>query len=244
MNTLKRLVLANIVMISAAWATTFQPVPLDKMLAPADAILLGDFLTSKTVELEDGSLATEARFKIEKELGLDAEDFGLSEIKVFYPGGKLGTRTTQVEGVPSFVPGEKNVVLLSLQEDGRLWVQGLAMGTFKVVRLGRKTMLINSVFPAHPEISRQEMGKFLRKVSDIKGKSLKEIHSDKYVLESQKDRSRQVASVAKGNSRSIASAADGIENKTEPNVMNSFWLIMIFGFLGALTTWWGRQKMR
>lgn len=243
METLKRLVIANLLLISACWATTFQPLPVEKLIAPADAILLGDFLVSKTVELEDGSLATEARFKIEKELGLDAEDFGLSEIKVFYPGGKRGDRVVQVEGAPSFVPGEKNVIFLTQQPDGRLWVQGLAMGTFKVVRLGETTMLINSVFPAHPEISRQEIGKFLRKVSDIKGKSLKEIHSDKYVLESQKER-RQIASQAKGNSRSIASVGNGTENRTEPNVMNSFWLLMILGFLGALATWWGRQKMR
>lgn len=244
MSIIKQLVLANILLISAAWATTFQPLPVEKLIAPADAILLGDFLNSKTVELEDGTLATEARFKIEKEFGLDAEDFGLSEIKVFYPGGKRGDKIVTVEGAPSFVPGEKNVVLLSLQADGRLWVQGLAMGTFKVVRLGEKTMLINSVFPSNPEISRQELGKFLRKVSDIKGKSLKEIHSDKYVLESQKERSRQVSSSPKGNSRSIASVEDGMENKSELNVMNSFWLVMILGFLGALVTWWGRQKMR
>jgi hypothetical protein len=130
MSIIKQLVLANILLISVAWATTFQPLPVEKLIAPADAILLGDFLTSKTVELEDGTLATEARFKIEKELGLDAEDFGLSEIKVFYPGGKRGDKVVTVEGAPSFVPGEKNVVLLSLQADGRLWVQGLAMGTF------------------------------------------------------------------------------------------------------------------
>lgn len=244
MKTLQRLVIANILLISASWATTFQPLPVEKLIGPADAILLGDFLTSKTVELEDGTLATEARFKIEKELGLDAEEFGLSEIKVFYPGGKRGDRVVQIDGTPTFVPGEKNVVFLTLQPDGRLWVQGLAMGTFRVVRLGGTTMLINAVFPSHPEISRQEMGKFLRKVSDIKGKSLKEIRSDKYVLESQKDRTRQVTGQTKGNSRSIASTENGIENRAEPNVMNSFWLVMIFGFLGALMTWWGRQKMR
>ena len=120
MKTSLLLVIANILLISAGWATSFRVLPVEKLIAPADAILLGDFLTSKTVELEDGTLATEARFKIEKELGLDAEDFGLSEIKVFYPGGKRGDRIVQVEGAPTFVPGEKNVVFLTLRPDGRL----------------------------------------------------------------------------------------------------------------------------
>jgi hypothetical protein len=237
------LVLTNLLAISSAWATTFQPVPLEKMIAPADAIMLGDFLQSKPLELEDGTIATEARFKIDKEIGLDAEDFGLSEVKVYYPGGKLKQRSSIIEGSPSFVPGEKNVLLLSQGEDGRLWIQGLAMGTFKVVRIGKQTVLINPVFPSHPELSRIEMTKFMRKVSTIKDKPLKEIYSDKYIRENEKDRTRVVSS-EEGNSRSIASQTDKRENSKEPNLMNSFWLLAIMGFLGAFASWWRRDKSR
>jgi hypothetical protein len=237
------LVITNFFAISA-WATSFQVVPLDKLLTPADAILLGDYLNSKSVELEDGMIATEAVFKIEKELGLDAEDFGLSEIKVYYPGGKVGDKVVSIEGTPQFISGEKSLLLLTNGPDGRIWVQGLAMGTFKVVRVGKKSLLINSVFPGSPELSQIEITQFMRKVSAVKGENLKEINSDKYVRESEKQRSLQVASKAQGNSRSIASARDNTENRTEPNLMNSFWLVTILGFLGALTTWWGRKKMR
>lgn len=237
------LVLANILMVTTGHATTFQPLPLEKLIQPADAIMLGDHLTSKSVELEDGTLATEARFKIDQELGLDAEEFGLSEVKVYFPGGKVPGRSMVIDGAPSFVPGEKNVIFLSQQPDGRLWIQGLAMGTFKVVRVGKQTLLINPVFPSHPELSRLDMAKFLRRVSEVKQRSLKEVHSDKYVRELQKDTARTVA-LAQGNSRSIASTAETSENVSEPNVMSSFWLVLILGCLGALCTWWGRQKMR
>ncbi|MFP5491271.1 MAG: hypothetical protein ACLGG0_07200 [Bacteriovoracia bacterium] len=243
MKRFATLVLTNLLVITSAWATTFQPVPLDKLIAPADAIMLGDFLQSKSVELEDGMIVTEARFKIDKEIGLDAEDFGLTEVKVYYPGGKLKERSSFIEGTPSFVPGEKNVLLLTQGQDGRLWVQGLAMGTFKVVRIGKQTVLINPVFPSHPELSRIEMSKFMRKVSSIKEKPLKEIYSDKYIRENEKDRTRTVAT-EEGNSRSIASNSDKRENTKEPNLMNSFWLLMILGFLGAFAGWWRRGKTR
>lgn len=235
------LVIANLLMISAGWATTFQAVPMEKMIRPADAILLGDFLKSSTVVLEDGTVATEARFKIDKELGLDADEFGLSEIKVFFPGGKLKDREVLIEGAPSFVPGEKNVLMLTQAEDGRLWIQGLAMGTFKVVRLGQKTVLMNPVFPSDADLSRVEMSRFLRMVAAIKDQPLKEVYSDKYVRELQKDTQRAVA-VEAGNSRSIASQSQRQENGPVPNVMNSFWLLMIFGFIGAFATWVQRKK--
>lgn len=235
------LALTNLLMISASWATTFQPIPLEKMIQPADAILLGDFLRSTTVVLEDGTLATEARFKIDKEVGLDADEFGLTEIKVFYPGGRSKERELRVEGAPSFVPGEKNVLMLSQADDGRLWVQGLAMGTFKVVRLGQKTVLMNAVFPADSVLSRVEMSRFQRLVASLKGQPLKEVYSDKYVRELQKDAQRP-AGLEGGNSRSIASQAQRSENGSAPNVMNTFWLLMIFGFIGAFATWQQRKK--
>lgn len=241
MKRLFTLALTNLIMISAGWATTFQAVPMEKMIQPADAILLGDFLKSSTVVLEDGTVATEARFKIDKELGLDADEFGLSEIKVFYPGGKLKDREVLVEGAPSFVPGEKNVLMLSQAEDGRLWIQGLAMGTFKVVRLGQKTVLMNPVFPSDADLSRVEMSRFLRMVSALKNEPLREVYSDKYVRELQKDTQRTVSSEA-GNSRSIASQSQSQENVPVPNVMNSFWLLLIFGFIGAFATWVQRKK--
>lgn len=233
--------IANLLMISVGWATTFQAVPMEKMIQPADAILLGDFLKSSTVVLEDGTVATEARFKIDKELGLDADEFGLSEVKVFFPGGKLKDREVLIEGAPSFVPGEKNVLMLTQAEDGRLWIQGLAMGTFKVVRLGQKTVLMNPVFPSDADLSRVEMSRFLRMVAAIKDQPLKEVYSDKYVRELQKDSQRTVA-VEAGNSRSIASQSQRQENGPVPNVMNSFWLLMIFGFIGAFATWVQRKK--
>lgn len=244
MNEYLKLVLANILVVSGTWATSFQPVPIEKMIQPADAIMIGDFLNSKSVELEDGTIATEARFKIEKETGLDAEEFGLSEIKVYYPGGKIGRKHVAVEGVPEFVSGEKNVLFLNQLEDGRLWIQGLAMGTFKVVKIGQSTLLINSVFPSNPELSRIEMSKFLRKVSSTKSQGLKEIHSDKYMHELQKDRTRTVSVEQTGNSRSIASKGGERENKNEPNLMNSFWLIILLGALGGISAWWGRHRMR
>lgn len=243
MKSFVKLVVANLMLISVAGATTFQPVSLNKMLAPTNAIILGDYLDSDVVQLEDGTIATEARFKLEKEWGIEAEEYGISEIKVFFPGGITEGRGLRIEGSPRFVAGEKNVLLLSQQEDGRLWIQGLAMGTFKVMRIGNQSLLINPVFPSHPELSQIPLEKFLRKVSEVKLANLKDIHSDKYVRELEKDQNR-VVHYPEGNSRSIASTTGVSDNRHEPNVLDSFWLVTMLAIMGVLTAWRARRKMR
>lgn len=236
-------VLTNLFAVANGWATSFQVVPLEKMLVPTNAIILGDFLDSKSVELEDGTIATEARFKLEKEWGINADEYGISEIKIFFPGGEINGKGMRIEGTPRFIAGEKNILLLSQLEDGRLWIQGLAMGTFKVVRIGNQTLMVNSVFPSHSELSQIPLEQFMKKVIEVKGVALREATSDKYVRELNKDQKRMVSSEGK-NSRSIASIDGVSDNKQEPNVLDSFWLVTMLATMGVLTAWRARRKMR
>lgn len=237
------LVLTNLFVSSAVWATTFQAVPLEKMLVPTNAIILGDFLDSKSVQLEDGMIATEARFKLEKEWGINADEYGISEIKIFFPGGEVNGQRTRIEGTPDFIPGEKNVLLLSQLDDGRLWLQGLAMGTFKVVRIGNQNLMVNPIFPSHSELSQIPLEQFMKKVVEVKGVALRDAISDKYVRELNKDQKRMMTPDGK-NSRSIASENSLSDNKQEPNVLDSFWLVMMLATMGVLTAWRARRKMR
>lgn len=238
-----RLVLANFSVFTACWATTFMPVPLEKMIVPADAVMMGDFLRSQSVVLEDGSVATEAHFRIERELGIEADAYGISEVKVYYPGGTIkGGERLEVEGAPQFVGGEKNVLLLKQLDDGRLWIQGLAMGTFKVVRMGGTPVLVNAVFPENPALSLIPLEAFMKEVAEIKQQGLKAPLSDKYIREMEKARTASASS--SGNSRSIASVSTTSDNNQEPNVLDSFWLVTLLASLGICTAWGARRKLR
>jgi hypothetical protein len=231
------LVFTNLLAPVGAQATTFQPVELEKMLQTSDAVVIGDFLGAKSVQLEDGSIATENRFRIDRETGLDAFDHGFSDVLVYYPGGVDGQSAQQVIGAPRFITGEKNVLVLKALPDGRLWVQGLALGTFKVVQIGPRLMAINPVFPTHHGLS-LPLDVFQRRVADVKGRSMVAVVSDKYVLELAKERGWQPT----GNSRSVASVKGSADNNYEPNVLDSFWLITMLASMGVLVAIWRTRR--
>lgn len=227
-------------LIARVGATSFHPVSVEKLITSSDAILVGDFLEAKTVMLEDGLIATEARFKLEQEWGLHAEEYGMSEVIVFFPGGTFEGKTTHVDGAPHFVVGEKNVLMLHAAQDGSLWVQGLASGTFKVVKVGPQRILINPVFPSHPTLGRFPLERFHQIVTEVKGHDLREVHSDKYVREWEKERERVFH--RKGNSRSIASVAGPSDNVRKADVVDNFWLLTMMAVLGAFFAWRARHK--
>jgi hypothetical protein len=246
MKSLIKLVVTNLLVISAGWAASFQAVSLEKLLNSSDVIVVGDFLRSKSVIMEDGLVATEALFKVEKESGLDAEDFGLSEIKVYYPGGVGANVGTRVEGAPEFVAGEKNIVLLKQHDDGRLWVQSMALGTFKLVKIGTKTLAVNSVFPHHSELSNLEFHQFQKTVNKLKSKPLKDVLSDKYFSELKKSQSRHYSSssTVSGNSRAIASKPVLSDNNQESQTLGHVWLLGILALMGVLGKWWSSRSLR
>jgi hypothetical protein len=240
------LVLTNFLMLSMTWATSFHPVPIEQLIETSDAIVVADFLGSKSIVLEDGMIATESRFRLETEVGLAAFEHGFRDILVYHPGGLVQGKALQVEGVPRFVIGEKNVLMLKALDDGRLWVQGLAMGTFKMVRIGDQNLIINPIFPDDHRLSMIKFDTFQAKVDSIKKQALRAVDSDKYVLEMEKTRKfvPNPDPRTAGKSRSVASVEAPRDNGREPNVMDSFWLITMLSTLGVLAAWRTRRSQK
>lgn len=216
---------------SPVWATVFQMQTVDQQIKESDSIMVGHFLKSKTIQLDDGSLATQMIFKMEKEFGLQSELFGMDEVIVHYPGGKMGNQIVRVHGVPEFVSGEK-VVLMITSRDDRYWGMNLGFGTFKVVNYGNEKMLINTIFPENTQVGQIRISDFEKKVRTIKGSGLKVVRSEVYPTE--KDSSRAPASVTEEKNRTIASQTEEVENKEAEPQSNVLWLVAFLAFLGGL----------
>lgn len=216
---------------SSLWGTTFQEVSIEDQMHEADGIVLGHYLKSRFVKLEDGIIATQMIFKLKKEWGLQSELFGMDEIIIHYPGGSIGEETVKIQGVPQFLMGEK-VALFTKNVGGRFWGLNLGLGTFKVINYGTETLLINSIFPQNNKVSQVKLEDFERKVRRIKGSNLKIVMSPQYFED---EDGRIPASLEEGKKRAVASTLEAEDNKGEQPSLSTFWLITLLALAGALS---------
>jgi hypothetical protein len=213
-------------------ATVFQKQPVEQQIKESDGIVIGHYLRKKSIKLDDGTLATQMIIKMNKEVGMQSDLFGMDEIIVHYPGGKIGDRHVQVEGVPEFVPGE-NVVLMIKSYQDRYWGMNLGFGTFKLINYGHDKLIVNSIFPGDRNVGQMKLEEFETKVKLIKGSGLRVVMATSYPSESDDAPERAPASVREGKNRAIASNSEQEENR-EGQSMNTMWLVLILAGMGGL----------
>lgn len=215
------------------YATVFQKQPVAHQVKEANGIVVGNFLRSKTIKLDDDSIVTQMIFKMNKEAGLQSELFGMDEIIVHYPGGTYGDLTVKVEGVPQFIPGE-NVIIMIKNSHDRYWGMNLGMGTFRIVNYGKDKLIVNSVFPEDRNVGQMKYDEFEKLVRRIRGSSLKVVLNPSYPSETDSNENlRAPASVSEGKNRAIASETEEEENE-EGHGTNTVWLLFTLAVLGGL----------
>lgn len=215
-----------------AFSTTFKLQSMHQQIQEADGIMVGQYLESKSVRLENGKIATQMIFKMQKEFGLQSELFGMDEVIIHYPGGRIGDTRVDVQGVPRFIPGQPVVVFIKNVRD-RYWGMNLGMGSFSVVNYGKDTMMINSLFPDDPKIGQVKLAEFEKNVRFLKGSQLKTVQAPAYLPENTSETpARLPASVEEGKIRTIASEQEQSENYSASSSYGTFWLVALLGFLG------------
>lgn len=222
-------------------ATVFQMQPVEQQIKESDGIVVGHFLRKKSVALEGGGVATQMIFKMAQESGMQSDLFGMDEIIVHYPGGKLNDKVVKVEGVPEFVPGENVVIMIKSFKD-RYWGMNLGFGTFKVVNYGNNRMIVNTLFPEDRRVGQMKFEDFEKTVKSIKGSNLKVVSSVIYPTELGKGTSsRAPASTSEGKNRAIASQGEEVENNMSHGV-NTLWLVLTLAMMGGIFRFF-RQKI-
>lgn len=224
-------------------ATVFQKQPVTQQIKEADGIVIGHFLRSKSVKLDDGAVATQMIFKMNKENGMQSDLFGMDEIIIHYPGGSIDGQTVRVDGVPEFVPGE-NVVLMIKSNQDRYWGMNLGFGTFRVVNYGNEKLIVNSVFPEDRNVGQMKLEEFEKAVKSIKGTGLKVVISPSYPSEKDGQKAdRMPASVSEGKNRAIASKTEQEENN-QGQGLNPMWLLILLAVMGGIFRFMRQKEAR
>lgn len=218
-------------------ATVFQAQSIDEGIKEADGIIIGHYLSKKSIELEDGRIATQMIFKMNKEIGMQSDLLGMDEIIVHYPGGTIGDKTVKIEGNPEFLPGESIALFIKSDRD-RYWGLNLGMGAFKIINYGNDRMIVNTVFPDDRRLSHIRTEEFEKKIKAIKGSSFRVVVTPLYPTELD---NRKPASVSAGKNRAVASKIEEGENSESANGMNPMWLVFFLATIGGLFRF-SRQK--
>src|SRR5439155_21676859 len=95
--------------IGAAGATVLVPMSDADLVRTSHLIVVGHVRRIETRELRDGRLLTEIALAVEQTL---KGRLRTGKVVVTSPGGRIGERSVQVYGAPSFAAGERVLVFL------------------------------------------------------------------------------------------------------------------------------------
>lgn len=121
--------LALLLLAAAAQATTLQRMSLKELTAASGAVVRARAVASES-RWENGHIWTTTTFDVLETL----KGGTASRIQVRLIGGRAGSLTSRVEGVPRFRAGEEAYLFLATQPSGEWTVTGWALGTFRVAR--------------------------------------------------------------------------------------------------------------
>lgn len=123
---------------SVAVATTVIRMSLPECVANAERILEGRVLAVQGFRDENGMICSRVSMQVSQHL----KGAGESVHEFLVPGGSFGDRRVLIPGMPSFVPGEETIVMLSGPSGmGTRVPVGLGQGKYRITcnaRTGRK----------------------------------------------------------------------------------------------------------
>lgn len=151
-------ILTSLLAVAAAQATTLRRMSLDELTADSGAVVRARCVAIES-RWEGGRIWTFTTFEVVETLKGNAP----STIRVRLIGGRAGSLTSRVEGVPRFRAGEEAYVFLAPAAPGDWTVTGWALGTFRITRdkrTGRETVTQDTagITLFHPATRRFEAG--------------------------------------------------------------------------------------
>lgn len=217
----------------SAHATMFAPVTIENQIQSSSAVVFGSYLSSESKKLDDTRIVTEHKFRVEKQTGLKKREENAPEvITVLSPGGEVGGLTQRVEGTPVFDKGYKGILFLkSAAKD--FWIQNLSLGTYELKNIGKGQMLINPVFPNHPDIGRISLEKMEALITKVTGEVFSANRLDSPQQQSKIIGPRTKKETKLARKRQVGRRPASIkQNKKEESTGSSYW--MLVGILAAL----------
>lgn len=219
----KLIILLIFSIISSVYATTFVPISAKEQVKRSDYLIRGVVVSSQTQQHDFFKVVTKVEMRVEQGLGFKEVP---SLVEVYFPGGDHEGQFIKVEGAPKLEIGESVVLILNDHKE-QYWVSNLGLGKYSLKRVGEDYMMVNQIFPEHPEFGHIPFSRFVKIAESVKNKKFALRSKTRFELEAEKR--IHVASNKKKISRGIASVEPVKQEESFPVI----WLVVIFGALGV-----------
>jgi hypothetical protein len=121
------------VLTHTALATVIAPVPFDTLVLSADMVFRGAVAATEARWIDTGNgraIVTRVTFRVDRMLRGAPQ----SEVTLEFIGGRIGDRELQVDGVPRFVIGQRDVICARAGNLQVSPVTGFNQGRFPILR--------------------------------------------------------------------------------------------------------------
>ncbi|MBY0416034.1 MAG: hypothetical protein K2Q18_17820 [Bdellovibrionales bacterium] len=226
-----------------AMATTFVPIPLEKLIDESNSAAEVELKAKKSYMNQVGLIFTEYTFSLIDSYNLASGDLEGEVLKLTMTGGSVNGVTSYIDGAPEFEVGEKSFLLLKKVES-KLYLSNFTMGKYKIEESNGKKIFISSVFPNDPDlgkVSKERMVEIIKtkfKISDAGN-----INS----IVSREKNKKFFQRTEEIKFRERRPAQDCMVNDCVGEKQPSDGLLAMWGFLGlfvctAFTIWWKLRK--
>ena len=215
-------ILLNIFISFQILGSTLKPITFDRQLKRASGVIFGTFLGNNIKKTKDGTVITEASFKIKKVVGIEERSvINRKLFKVYYDGGVWNGVKFQNNIAPTFSVGKDYVVIVKDDANGFKVAEGM-LGVYAVERKGAEKFVVSQAFPNDSDIGVTKVDQFDVWVKIAYGSYLQEIQSDKYIFKSR----------TSGGNRSPATISDQEKASNSSNI-HILWYVLAIGAIGA-----------
>jgi hypothetical protein len=134
-------------------ATTFQVMPLDKLVEESSSAAEVELKEKKSFMNNMGLIFTEYTFSVGESYNLDSSDLDGQLLKITMAGGTVSGVTSFIDGAPDFAVGEKSFLLFKKIES-KIYISNFTMGKYKILEEEGKIFYVSTVFPNDTDIGK------------------------------------------------------------------------------------------
>jgi hypothetical protein len=230
------LILGLFLLTFKTFATTFRPMPLDKLIEESNMAAEVELKSKKSFMNDMGLIFTEYTFGINDSFNLPASDLDGEFLKLTMTGGTVDGVTSYIDSAPEFAVGEKSFLLLKKIES-KIYLSNFTMGKYKIEEKDGQVFYVSSVFPADAELGKVKKEKMVElvklkfKITEVPLNKLNESNDKKYFQKEEKTEFEK-----------RTPAQESLDEKASSDGVIAMWAFFALFLCSGFTIWWKLKK--